>query len=268
MRKVLLLIALFVTLSTPSAFARPSASPTPPKPPLDPVAPTPPPVPETPERSGLYSEPTRPGMLVQVFVHRPRVTEVQLQVCPDPDSVALTHLAGWRLPAGNWTYQLNSAGTPSSVGRANFPTLVANSFQPWVNALNVSSSPPNLVRGADVSLDRSKGDGKNIIAWGRTSGSALGTTYIRYFPSTGLVVDVDTIMNKRMAWSWQPTTCGFSTYETQDVMTHELGHWYGLDDEYTAEYVDNTMYGYASRGESKKNTLTTGDTQAVQALYP
>ena len=48
---------------------------------------------------------------------------------------------------------------------------------------------------------------------------------------------------------------------------HELGHTFGLNDMYDASYADHTMYGYGSRGETKKNTLTAGDAASVNALY-
>ena len=41
----------------------------------------------------------------------------------------------------------------------------------------------------------------------------------------------------------------------------------GLADEYTQEYADNTMFGYGSKGETKKNTLTTGDKTGLTAIY-
>jgi hypothetical protein len=41
----------------------------------------------------------------------------------------------------------------------------------------------------------------------------------------------------------------------------------GLKDHYTADYADNTMYGYGSLGETKKDTLTTGDINGVLAKY-
>jgi hypothetical protein len=52
------------------------------------------------------------------------------------------------------------------------------------------------------------------------------------------------------------------------VLTHEQGHWLGLDDVYTTAYVNNTMYGTGSRGDLKPDTLTTGDVAGAAAIYP
>lgn len=263
-------MVLFFLFSSPAlAVSRDIQKPiTPVKPRVSFEKPTPPPLPEFPDRSGLYSDPQDESVFVRVFVHKDAKGVSQLAVCEDPASSAVIDPAGWKLPNNKWTYQLNVSSTPSSIGRTNLPTLVSNTLITWDQPLISAVAKPTLVRGSNVSTDRSRNDGKNVIAWGSTSGSALGVTYIRYYPSTGLVVDVDTILNKRVKWTWQPTTCGFNAYEAQEILTHEIGHWYGLDDEYTAEYVNNTMYGYASKGESKKCTLTEGDAQALQSLYP
>lgn len=223
-----------------------------------------------PEKSGVYDDPDHPGVKVRVFVHheRPTKDESQLLVCSlsDPDSTVAVSSAGWHLPA-NWTYNLNPSSVPSSVGSSNLSTIVANGFSDWSSAAlnNVA-----FTRGADTTIARSSYDGRNVIAWGRTSGSALGVTYTRYYTSTGLAVDTDTIMNKKFLWKWSNSnTCANSdAYDAENVITHELGHWMGLDDEYdSVTYGNATMFGFASKGEAKKNTLTTSDVTGAQSIY-
>jgi len=53
----------------------------------------------------------------------------------------------------------------------------------------------------------------------------------------------------------------------ENIATHELGHSVGLGDLYNDECSEQTMYGYASYGETKKGTLETGDIAGVQELY-
>lgn len=227
-----------------------------------------------PEKSGVYDDPDHPGVKVRVFVHpekgtrpgKPGGGESPALMCsPDPDSSAVVGPAGWHLPS-SWTYQLNPSSVPSSVGGSNLATIAGNGFADWAAAANNKVA---FNRGANTTVARQAYDGRNIIAWGRTSGSALGVTYIRYYSSTGLAVDVDTIMNKKFPWKWSNSnTCADpKAYDAENILTHELGHWLGLEDEYTAEYVDATMYGYGSKGEVKKNTLTTGDTTGTAAIY-
>ena len=108
------------------------------------------------------------------------------------------------------------------------------------------------------------------MAWGRTSRSALAVTYTWYYTNTGEVADVDTIMNNSYPWSWGggSATCAYpNSYDAQNILTHELGHWMGLDDKYTEEFINNTMYGYGSPREAKKDTLTNGDIAGLLTIY-
>lgn len=225
-----------------------------------------------PERDGTYDEPKAKGIVkVRVIVHHERPARAilaPLLVCnlADPDSTAVVPAAGWRLPQ-NWTYSLNISSVPSSVGSVNLPTIASKVFSDWQSA---SGAKVSFSKGANTTVDRNRYDGKNIIAWGRTSGSTLGVTYIRYLIAGGQVVDVDTIMNKRVAWSWSNSdTCAdTSSYDAENILIHEVGHWMGLDDTYNAAFTDNTMFGYGAKGEVKKNTLTSGDVAGVLAIYP
>ena len=53
----------------------------------------------------------------------------------------------------------------------------------------------------------------------------------------------------------------------ENIITHELGHSVGLDDLYDSKCSEMTMYGYASEGETNKQTLEDGDTAGIQKLY-
>lgn len=226
---------------------------------------------EIPEEDGTYDDPGHPGVKVRVFVYRERpttATSSSLVCSSDPDSLAVVAATGWKL-SPNWTYNLNLSSAPTSVGSANLATFAGYGFNNWKSA---SGNKVNFTRGSDTTMSRSAYDGLNVVAWGRTNGSALAVTYTRYYTSTGQVVDVDTIMNKKFVWSWtnqstNPQCAASNTYDAQDILTHELGHWLGLDDEYTSAYVDNTMYGYGSKAEIKKDTLTTGDKNGTFAIY-
>lgn len=233
--------------------------------------------PEIPEIEGLYDDPEHENVKVRVFVHKekpPRASASAL-VCDlaDPQSEATVAAAFWKLPS-TWTYNLNPSSAPSSVGSANLAVIAANGFSDWSNAtLSSTSATPKVVftKGANTTVSRSAFDGLNVITWGRTQGTALGVTYIRYYSSTGIVVDVDTIMNKKFPWKWSnSSSCAYpDAYDAENILNHELGHWMGLDDMYdSANYQHATMFGYGSKGEVKKNTLTTGDIQGILSIYP
>lgn len=258
--------------------------------------------PTIPERNGVYNDPDHPGVKVRVFVHpaknnnpgnghghktptptptdtpfptptptsssspAPTSTPTPAPLCQptdDPSSSALDGLTGWSLDP-DWTYNLNVDSAPSSVGSTNLPQIASLAFAQWNAPTGVT-----FHRGANTSVSRQAYDGVNTIAWGHTSGSALAVTYTRYYTSTGQVVDVDTIFNSNFPWVWsnQPNCAIPNAYDAQDILTHETGHWMGLDDEYDSNHQNNTMYGYGATGEVKKDTLTAGDYNAAYNLY-
>jgi len=233
---------------------------------------------DLPEVEGIYDVPGHPKLKLRVFVYRakPASSPAPTLQCdlPDPDSSAMDAWAGWKLPFGT-SYYLNSASVPSTVGSTNLRKIASSSFDVWNQA---SGKKFTLNNAGETSASRAAFDSKNIIAWGRAPGSALGITYIWYYPSSGRVAEVDTIMNKKFTWYWSdPTswdtnttgnTCAYQgVYDAQDILTHELGHWFGLNDHYTTDYTNNTMYGYGAKTETKKDTLTAGDVAGIVAIY-
>lgn len=53
----------------------------------------------------------------------------------------------------------------------------------------------------------------------------------------------------------------------ENIATHELGHSVGLADLYDALCSEETMYGYADYGETKKSSLNAGDLTGMNKLY-
>jgi hypothetical protein len=229
---------------------------------------------QIPQRNGIYDVPGFPGFKVRVFVHdaRPKPTpspSPSPATCSvsDPDSNAVVDSAGWHLPS-SWTYNLNPYTLPRGISSTNLSTITNDAFSRWSSAI---VGKVTFSKGQDTITNRARYDGKNLIAWGTAPSSALAVTYTWYYVNTGEVAEVDTIMNQRFSWSWTPyssTACvNTKSYDAQDILTHEFGHWMGLDDEYTPDYIDNTMYGYGSKAEIKKDTLTSGDVAGVTAIY-
>ena len=80
------------------------------------------------------------------------------------------------------------------------------------------------------------------------------------------LVEWDMVFNDAFTWSEDAT--GLTTeMDFENIATHELGHAVGLGDLYTSECSEQTMYGYASYGETKKRTLEDGDKTGIKILY-
>jgi len=227
---------------------------------------------DLPEQAGLYDVPGHPELKLRVFVHpdkpvkpgKPTPT-IPPYTCieTDPNSLLPVDLAGWKLP-NPWTVKLNVFSVPSTVGGSHLLAIVDNAFNEWLTQI------PNKVTvnyNETTNVSRANLDNQNIIAWGNAPASALAVSYIWYKDS--YAVEVDTIMNKKYTWYWsQNINCAYqNVYDAQDILTHELGHTFGLDDMYENTYADHTMYGYGSKGEVKKDTLTQGDIIGVQSIY-
>ena len=288
--KIWLFGFIFLFILTPVVSAVDLTRPTPPPRPQPlterPEAPR---APEPPQVSGDFEVPEVPGLRVRVFAHPPKPTpppkpgttpkptptpspvpvENTSLVCGllDPDTQNVVTPAGWHIIPGSITYRLNAASVPASVGGSNLDAIVQNGFSQYNQA---TGGKVSFSRGANTNVNRSRFDGQNVVTWGRLGAGSLGITYVWYYPSSGNLAEVDTVMNSRYKWSLsnQDACADNKTYDAKNIMTHELGHWMGLDDMYNVgTHGDATMYGYGSLGEIKKNTLTTGDQIGVSNIY-
>ncbi|MEM2911678.1 MAG: hypothetical protein QXM52_00185 [Candidatus Bathyarchaeia archaeon] len=105
-------------------------------------------------------------------------------------------------------------------------------------------------------------DNYNVVAWGRYRSGVIAVTYIWY--SGSQILETDTILNNLYQWSLSGEA---GKMDVQNIMTHEFGHWCGLDDLYEDKDYWLTMYGYASYGETYKRDLGLGDIQGLKAIY-
>jgi hypothetical protein len=105
-------------------------------------------------------------------------------------------------------------------------------------------------------------DGYNVISWGSYRAGVIAVTYIWYVGDR--IIETDTRLNTLYEWSLSGEP---KKMDVQNIMTHEFGHWCGLDDLYADEDYWLTMYGYADYGETYKRTLGLGDILGLKAVY-
>jgi hypothetical protein len=90
--------------------------------------------------------------------------------------------------------------------------------------------------------------------WGVFGGPPQGRQLVEW----DMVFDSDSF-----AWS---TTGATNAMDFENIATHELGHAMGLGHP-SNTCTEETMYAFASLGETKKRDLNAGDVQGIDGLY-
>lgn len=84
-------------------------------------------------------------------------------------------------------------------------------------------------------------------------------------PSTREIIEAHILMNDDFEWG--DAAASASLMDIQNIVTHELGHWAGMDDVYELAAGQETMYGYSGEGETTKRDLYKGDIAGITGLY-
>ncbi|MFC1609189.1 matrixin family metalloprotease [Patescibacteria group bacterium] len=113
-------------------------------------------------------------------------------------------------------------------------------------------------------------DSKNAVYFASIADSnAIAVTYIWGIfggsPKNRVLVEWDQVYDDvKFAWS---SVADPLAMDFEGIATHELGHSVGMGDLYESGCSEQTMYGYASEGETKKRSLETGDIAGISELY-
>jgi len=114
-------------------------------------------------------------------------------------------------------------------------------------------------------------DGQNTVSWVKfVPRNYIAVVVIWYDSTTMIIWEFDIIFNTFHEWGIDPIKEDKDTikaFDIQNIATHEFGHPVGLDDLYDEIYSELTMYGYSSKGETKKCSLEIGDIAGAQELY-
>lgn len=109
----------------------------------------------------------------------------------------------------------------------------------------------------------------NLIVWREdwpydADPGAYALTSVTFSASTGTISDVDIELNgEYFTWSVKELP-GASEVDVRNTMTHEVGHFIGLDHSLAR---DSTMFASAPLGETIKRTLSQDDVDAVCTIY-
>lgn len=108
-------------------------------------------------------------------------------------------------------------------------------------------------------------DGYNVINAGYLgTGGTIAQNAYWYNRRTKIVSENDITFNTYYQWTVGGTPTSF---DIQNIATHELGHCLVLNDLYKTEQAEMTMYGYGAYNETKKRTLEQGDRDGIIRIY-
>jgi hypothetical protein len=202
-------------------------------------------------------------------------TESGLYACDSGESAKVLH---WN--ARCVRYRINEEGTTnfakSSKELPNIEELrrsVADAFSAWTE---ISCSNMTLVDGGLTSdpeaTYRSGGESNtNLVLWHDDGWSAVASsrafalTSVTYNPETGVIADADIEINTefyRLSAGEEPEA---SHVDLRNTMTHEVGHFVGLDH---TEIREASMFGTAPVGETAKRSLHPDDIEGICTTYP
>ncbi len=81
------------------------------------------------------------------------------------------------------------------------------------------------------------------------------------------IAEADIKFDGAESWYAGTGTCPINQYDVWNVAAHEFGHWLQLNDLYISSASEETMYGYASIGETKKRNIYCGDIYGIRYIY-
>ncbi len=175
--------------------------------------------------------------------------------------------AKWKDVPESWVVNpVNTRGLNSSFV---FNTLTAG-IAKWENAAAFNILGDGTATDTTLVADTSAPDNQNeayfadisdpntiavTIVWGIFG----GPTFNRHLVEWDQIYDDTTY-----GWSMSGEA---GKMDFENITTHELGHSVGMGDLYNSNCFMETMYGYATFGETQKRDLNTGDIVGVNKLY-
>lgn len=159
-------------------------------------------------------------------------------------------------------------------------TAIQRSINAWTGVSGINLNVNNVSTRTITSTPHY--DGKNQIKFYSTQwetlpfappSSALAVTITTY-GENGNIEDADIFMNgKYFNWAVVDSTQESSDRDIQNVITHELGHFFGLDhssenaSEPDTDRYAATMFFASFPGETSRQSLEAGDMYGIQHIY-
>lgn len=165
-------------------------------------------------------------------------------------------------------FQIDAASAPPVVGTA-MTDLMTDDVTTWETGASNPTIFGTGVRNDSYNANLNAVDDVNGAEFGAIADAGvIAVTYtwgIFSGPSSRRqLVEWDMLFDDEdFTWS---TTGSTTAMDFQDIATHELGHAMGLGHP-SSTCTEETMYAYASNGETKKRDLNPGDVAGINTMY-
>ena len=205
-------------------------------------------------------------LLVGCFVAKPLSAYV-LQQGLAADGVTLVNLR-WDPSAFPLPWQLNSTQGSNITGSQSLATVAQQSFQSWAGVstatitfkqgANTTVTPPaydginEVATNLSASTWQSFGVGSTVLAftetyWYNVGGPGIVDNLGRAINFPGQIVEADIIFNPTGFTFSTSTPTPASSVDFQSILTHEIGHFLGLDH---TNLLSSTMFWTTAAGVS------------------
>jgi len=151
------------------------------------------------------------------------------------------------------------------------PSAVQQAFGTWLSS-GAPLPPLRFDSGSGLSA-KVEPDGVNAVVYAPIDipghKHAIAVTVGFADPGTGRIVEADLIVNSTLEIAVlegaAPEEACAGRYDLQNVVTHEAGHFFGLDEDHSDG--EATMYFKTGKCELKKRDLGPSDSSVMTALY-
>lgn len=168
-------------------------------------------------------------------------------------------------------FHLNENGT-TAMPFTDVESIVKKSIEAWIQPDKSSLYPyysgktnedrvgfnPYIDENANIIVFRDNG------TWNE-SHAMMALTTVTHRNSTGEIYDADIEINSSDYVYGIYEKDGGDVVDFQNVLTHELGHVYGLSH---STNISATMFPYSSTGETELRDLSRDDIEAISTIYP